>query len=211
MTDCTALVPCPDCATGLPGLDEYGDECATCGGEGELDAAAAAPIAAERAAQAAYAATLHQAATRLRERAGHATPGRWEHSGEVMHGDHVDALNPDPGAPDFFVAWTGDPEGEDDEPTNSHADAEYIAALGPHIGLLLADALDAAAKRSHEFTLATPTCPGHKAVLLHESCDRELADRCRCPVGALRRLAIAYLAQDPTPTTTPAGPPTGAH
>jgi hypothetical protein len=57
MPDHTDPAPCPDCGSDpyyTPGLDEHGDACATCGGQGDLPAALAAQIACERAEEAAF-------------------------------------------------------------------------------------------------------------------------------------------------------------
>lgn len=61
MPESTVFAPCPDCGSDpdFAGLDEHGDECTTCGGEGELPADQAARIAAEHAEDAQVRLVVH--------------------------------------------------------------------------------------------------------------------------------------------------------
>jgi hypothetical protein len=79
---------------------------------------------------------VYRAVDRMRERAQNATDGDWHASDEVGHGFHVDSHD---GAADWRVAWTGDEETSDGEPTNAYADMEFIASFGPEFAVLLAD------------------------------------------------------------------------
>lgn len=79
---------------------------------------------------------VYRAADLMKERAEAATDGDWHASDEVMHGFHVDSRD---GDNDWRVAYTGDEETSDGEPTNAHADMEFIASFGPQFANLLAD------------------------------------------------------------------------
>ena len=81
---------------------------------------------------------LRMAAERLREVAGKATPGPWEHTGIYRHPDTRHYVSVAPWTP-----WTPEtPRVADDALV---ADAAYIALVGPTVGLALADWLDAEA------------------------------------------------------------------
>lgn len=72
---------------------------------------------------------LRAAAEKIRTRATAATPGPWEQTGIGDHGWTVSFLYPGTGI-------------ETDDSDQGRADADYIATMGPGLGLFLADLLD---------------------------------------------------------------------
>lgn len=109
----------------------------------------------------------------IRERATEATPGDWGDDANVTHGFSVKAHHE---GETYFVAWTGDEENNDGEPTNAYADQLYIAAMQPSVALALADWLARVADQ-HPASWDSPECPQcdsggceHPAVLNCDTC-----------------------------------------
>lgn len=84
---------------------------------------------------------IRRVAAIIRERATDATSGSWGDGSDVTHGFKVAAYDPDANE-HYFVAWTGDEENGDGEPTNAYADQQYIAGMQPQVALALADWLE---------------------------------------------------------------------
>lgn len=81
--------------------------------------------------------TLSRAATLLRERADAATPGPWVTETRPTY----DVF--DPYRPDAYLVWA---RGRKAARGDSAETTAYIATMGPALGLLIADWLDAAAE-----------------------------------------------------------------
>lgn len=114
----------------------------------------AAPATATRTAPPSETLIRHVAGI-IRERATNATPGDWGDDANVTHGFSVKANHE---GETFFVAWTGDEENNDGEPTNAYADQLFIAAMQPQVGLALADWLEQIADQ-HPASWDSPECP----------------------------------------------------
>lgn len=100
-------------------------------------------------------ALVRRVAEIIRERATNATPGDWGDDPSVTHGFSVKAHHE---GETYFVAWTGDEENNDGEPTNAYADQLYIAAMQPSVALALADWLERIADQ-HPASWDSPECP----------------------------------------------------
>lgn len=98
---------------------------------------------------------IRRVASIIRERATNATPGDWGDDANVTHGFSVKATHE---GETYFVAWTGDEENNDGEPTNAYADQLFIAAMQPQVMLAVADWLDRTAEQ-HPASWNVSECP----------------------------------------------------
>lgn len=100
---------------------------------------------------------LRTAANKLRRLAGQATPGPWATTWRgqeyQLDGNTKDDLSPI--AEWSYAIVTTEPKASEQRAECDTADAEYIAAMHPLVGLALADWLDETARNSEPFGVIT--------------------------------------------------------
>ncbi|MFK0018233.1 ead/Ea22-like family protein [Streptomyces sp. NPDC090798] len=106
---------------------------------------------------------LRTAAQTLRQRAEAATPGPWrQHDTHLGQYGYAATVLSGEGNDTDLRAWLPSMSQEPwDETRNAWPDAAYIAAMGPGVGLALADWLDVAAEhcRGHYLCCDNGPCP----------------------------------------------------